>query len=159
MARPKRFELLTPRFVVWCSIGRVLDSRLIPDDGSPPRNETMRHEPDRHSPALDFKSSRLNRMCTDTLVVACRVNAREIETLGSYVVAAFALPATPGEIRTHDLCLRRATSRTGTSCERPSSNRLAASTCLNSRKDKDKSERVVTFVRLPGMYEAGPRYH
>jgi hypothetical protein len=28
MARPKRFELLTPRFVVWCSIqlsyGRVL---------------------------------------------------------------------------------------------------------------------------------------
>src|SRR6516164_10899923 len=36
LARPKRFELLTPRFVVWCSIGRVLDSRLIPDDGSPP---------------------------------------------------------------------------------------------------------------------------
>src|SRR5262249_40607931 len=60
LARPKRFELLTP--VVWCSIGRVLDSRLIPDDGSPPRNETMRHEPHRHSPALDFKSSRLNRM-------------------------------------------------------------------------------------------------
>src|SRR5215813_11673198 len=55
LARPKRFELLTPRFVVWCSIGRVLDSRLIPEDGSPPRNETMRHEPDRHSPALDFE--------------------------------------------------------------------------------------------------------
>jgi hypothetical protein len=31
---------------------------------------------------------------SDTLVAACRVNAREIETLGSYVVAAFALPAT-----------------------------------------------------------------
>ena len=30
MARPKRFELLTPKFVVWCSIqlsyGRVLPS-------------------------------------------------------------------------------------------------------------------------------------
>jgi len=56
------------------------------------------------------------------------------------------------------LCLRRATSRTGTSCEQPLSNHLAASTCLNSRKDKDKPERVVTFVRPPGMYEAGPRY-
>src|SRR5215471_20111932 len=62
LARPKRFELLTPRFAVWCSIGRVLDSRLIPDDGSPPRNETIRHEPDRHSPALDFESGLLNRM-------------------------------------------------------------------------------------------------
>src|SRR6516225_6884622 len=62
LARPKRFELLTPRFVVWYSIGRVLDSRLIPEDGSSPRNETMRHEPDRHSPALDFESGRLNRM-------------------------------------------------------------------------------------------------
>jgi hypothetical protein len=51
----------------------------------------MRHEPDRHSPALDFESSRLNRMRkSDTLVIACRVNAREIETLGSYMVAAFA---------------------------------------------------------------------
>ncbi len=31
MARPKRFELLTPRFVVWCSIqlsyGRATDMR------------------------------------------------------------------------------------------------------------------------------------
>ena len=31
MARPKRFELLTPKFVVWCSIqlsyGRVLPAR------------------------------------------------------------------------------------------------------------------------------------
>jgi hypothetical protein len=51
----------------------------------------MRHKPDRHSPALDFENSQLNRMReSDTLVVACRVNAREIETLGSYVVAAFA---------------------------------------------------------------------
>src|SRR5262245_27089780 len=56
----------------------------------------MRHEPDRHSPALDFESRRLSRMRksatlkSDTLVVARRVNAREIETLGSYVVAAFA---------------------------------------------------------------------
>src|SRR5262245_21541546 len=89
LARPKRFELLTPRlFVVWCSIGRVLDSRLIPEDGSPPRNETMRHEPDRHSPALDFERSRLNRMRNPN-AGGC-VNAREIETLGSYVVAAFA---------------------------------------------------------------------
>jgi hypothetical protein len=55
-----RRDLLTPRFVG--SIGRVLDSRLIPDDRPPPRNETMGHEPDRHSPALDFESSRLNRM-------------------------------------------------------------------------------------------------
>ena len=56
----------------------------------------MRHQPDRHSPALDFETGRLNRMRksdtlkSDTLVAACRVNAREIETLGSYVVAAFA---------------------------------------------------------------------
>ena len=32
LARPKRFELLTPRFVVWCSIqlsyGRVLPSEV-----------------------------------------------------------------------------------------------------------------------------------
>src|SRR5262249_46764474 len=81
-------KLLTPRFVVWCSIGRVLDSRLIPVDGSPPRNETMRHEPDRHSPALDFERSRLNRMRNPNS--GGFVNAREIETLGSYVVAAFA---------------------------------------------------------------------
>src|SRR5262249_45711405 len=71
LARPEGFEPPTPRFVVWCSIGRVLDSRLIPDDGSPPRNETMRHKPDRHSPALDFKSSRLKPNAqSDTLVVA-----------------------------------------------------------------------------------------
>jgi phosphatidylserine/phosphatidylglycerophosphate/cardiolipin synthase-like enzyme len=42
---------------------------------------------DRHSPALDFESSRLNRMHN---VVAYRVNGRKIETFGSYVVAAFA---------------------------------------------------------------------
>jgi hypothetical protein len=42
----------------------------------------------------------------------------------------------------------------------PSSSRLAASTGLNSRKHKDKSERLVTcFVWVPGMYEARPRYH
>ena len=29
MARPKRFELLTPRFVVWCSI-QLSYGRLIP---------------------------------------------------------------------------------------------------------------------------------
>ena len=37
LARPKRFELLTPRFVVWCSIqlsyGRALGSHLIPGPG------------------------------------------------------------------------------------------------------------------------------
>src|SRR5262245_61165766 len=70
MARPKRFELLTPRFVVWCSIGRVVDSRLIPEDGSPPRNETMRHEPDRHSPALDFERVDSTECAIRTLVVA-----------------------------------------------------------------------------------------
>jgi hypothetical protein len=33
------------------------------------------------------------------------------------------------------------------------------SKCLNSRKNKEKSERVVTaFVRVPGRYETGPRY-
>jgi hypothetical protein len=36
---------------------------------------------------------------------------------------------------------------------------LIPSTCLNSRKNKEKSERLVTaFVRVPGMYETGPRY-
>ena len=50
----------------------------------------MEHEPDRHSPALDFESSRLNRMRNPILWWLRRVNAREIETLGSYVVAAFA---------------------------------------------------------------------
>src|SRR5215467_13983134 len=70
LARPKRFELLTPRFVVRCSIGRVLDSRLIPEDGSPPRNETMRHEPDRHSPALDFERVDSTECAIRTLVVA-----------------------------------------------------------------------------------------
>jgi hypothetical protein len=31
---------------------------------------------------------------------------------------------------------------------------------LNSRKNKDKSEWPVTcFVRMPGLYETGPRYH
>jgi hypothetical protein len=43
--------------------------------------------------------------------------------------------------------------------ERPSSSALVRSTYLNLRKNKDKSERMVTcFVRVPGMYEAGPRY-
>ena len=37
---------------------------------------------------------------------------------------------------------------------------LIPSTCLNSRKNKEKSERLVTaFVRVPGRYETGPRYH
>src|SRR5262249_20470463 len=37
---------------------------------------------------------------------------------------------------------------------------LVASARLNSRKNKDKSERLVTcFVRVPGMCEARPRYH
>src|SRR5262245_35449606 len=42
MARPKRFELLTPRFVVWCSIqlsyGRVLRiaREVFPDEAKPP---------------------------------------------------------------------------------------------------------------------------
>jgi site-specific DNA recombinase len=70
VARPEGFEPPTPRFVVWCSIGRVLrHSRLIPDDGSPPRNETMMHEPDRHAPALDFESGRLNRMRNPILLL------------------------------------------------------------------------------------------
>ena len=33
MARPKRFELLTPRFVVWCSI-QLSYGRLIPPPNS-----------------------------------------------------------------------------------------------------------------------------
>jgi hypothetical protein len=37
MARPKRFELLTPRFVVWCSIqlsyGRTPSGELAPGPG------------------------------------------------------------------------------------------------------------------------------
>src|SRR5262249_39524141 len=37
---------------------------------------------------------------------------------------------------------------------------LVASARLNSRKNKDKSEMLVTcFVRVPGMCEARPRYH
>jgi len=37
---------------------------------------------------------------------------------------------------------------------------LVASARLNSRENKDKSERLVTcFVRVPGMCEARPRYH
>jgi hypothetical protein len=37
---------------------------------------------------------------------------------------------------------------------------LVAPARLNSRKNKDKSERLVTsFVRVPGMCEARPRYH
>jgi hypothetical protein len=42
LARPKRFELLTPRFVVWCSIqlsyGRVLRiaREMSPDRTKPP---------------------------------------------------------------------------------------------------------------------------
>jgi hypothetical protein len=63
MARPKRFELLTPRFVVWCSIqlsyGRILRARTYsgasPKASSAPalcvpnlcRTETLpRHDPD-----------------------------------------------------------------------------------------------------------------
>ncbi len=30
MAHPKRFELLTPRFVVWCSIQLKLRVRAVP---------------------------------------------------------------------------------------------------------------------------------
>ena len=37
MARPKRFELLTPRFVVWCSI-QLSYGRLIPLPGTGPRD-------------------------------------------------------------------------------------------------------------------------
>ena len=40
VARPKRFELLTPRFVVWCSIqlsyGRVLPVMAEPSTGIRP---------------------------------------------------------------------------------------------------------------------------
>jgi hypothetical protein len=54
---------------------------------------------------------------------------------------------------------RDALAATGTSRERPSPSTLVPSSCLNLRKNKDKSERMATgFVRVPGMYEAGPRY-
>ncbi len=33
MARPKRFELLTPKFVVWCSI-QLSYGRTVPANGS-----------------------------------------------------------------------------------------------------------------------------
>ena len=51
VARPKRFELLTPRFVVWCSIqlsyGRVFRLRIglqgpdASDDGSDGRERAL----------------------------------------------------------------------------------------------------------------------
>ena len=50
MARPKRFELLTPRFVVWCSI-QLSYGRLIPLPGTGPR--------DGHSYRLDPLLARL----------------------------------------------------------------------------------------------------
>jgi hypothetical protein len=37
LARPKRFELLTPRFVVWCSI-QLSYGRLIPLPETGPRD-------------------------------------------------------------------------------------------------------------------------
>jgi hypothetical protein len=41
----------------------------------------------------------------------------------------------------------------------PEINEFQTSTNLNSRKNKDKSERsVLRVTRLPGMYETGPRY-
>ncbi len=41
MARPKRFELLTPRFVVWCSI-QLSYGRLPAGRGPAERGETYR---------------------------------------------------------------------------------------------------------------------
>jgi hypothetical protein len=61
------------------------------------------------------------------------------------------------EIRTSDLCLRRAVCPRGTSCEHLLSCDSARATGINPRKSKDKSERLVTLARLPGMHEAGPR--
>jgi hypothetical protein len=46
VARPKRFELLTPRFVVWCSI-QLSYGRLIPppDTGLRDRGHSYRLDP------------------------------------------------------------------------------------------------------------------
>ena len=46
MARPKRFELLTPRFVVWCSI-QLSYGRLIPlpETGLRDRGHSYRLDP------------------------------------------------------------------------------------------------------------------
>jgi hypothetical protein len=51
MARPKRFELLTPRFVVWCSI-QLSYGRLIPL----PENRTAAQ---RHSYRLGYLLARV----------------------------------------------------------------------------------------------------
>src|SRR5215831_9607935 len=44
--------------------------------------------------------------------------------------------------------------------KRPFVSELTTSAGFNSWKNKEKSERlVICFGRLPGLYEAGPRYH
>jgi hypothetical protein len=74
--------------------------------------------------------------------------------------------ALSGGIDFRDASDHGASADTRTPCMAPSRRQrlvsviLVASARLNSRKNKDKSERLVTcFVRVPGMYEAGPRYH
>ena len=46
LARPKRFELLTPRFVVWCSI-QLSYGRLIPQPETGARDRGISYRLDR----------------------------------------------------------------------------------------------------------------
>ena len=46
VARPKRFELLTPRFVVWCSI-QLSYGRLIPQPETGARDRGISYRLDR----------------------------------------------------------------------------------------------------------------
>ena len=73
--------------------------------------------------------------------------------------------ALSGGVDFRDASDHGASADTRTPCMAPSRRQrlvsviLVASARLNSRKSKDKSERLVTcFVRVPGMCEARPRY-
>src|SRR5262245_45700688 len=73
--------------------------------------------------------------------------------------------ALSGGVDFRDASDHGASADTRTPCMAPSRRQrlvsviLVASARLNSRKNKDKSERQVTcFVRVPGMCEARPRY-
>jgi len=74
--------------------------------------------------------------------------------------------ALSGGVDFRDASDHAASADTRTPCMAPSRRQrlvsviLVASARLNSRENKDKSERLVTcFVRVPGMCEARPRYH
>src|SRR5262249_51828667 len=73
--------------------------------------------------------------------------------------------ALSGGVDFRDASDHGASADTRTPCMAPSRRQrlvsviLVASARLNSRENKDKSERLVTcFVRVPGMCEARPRY-